>query len=238
MFLTCAGRALNNCGACIAKLAYRSDLMAWEEWLLTVGIKQHLPLRICHLVLIPPLSAVEMLGTWPSIIRHTYIIRYRSLILSREYTEKACTFGPNLVILAWTGDQLSCRQAQNGVTFDFEVKFDLEGQGQSLPKTIGILTKVFYTCGPNLVILAWTGDELSHGQAHDWRMDGHTDRQTQATTVPEGQNWPRVKTYVLEGSERDCKHRVSQVRCAGTFLALELVLETSLSVLTVLCLRD
>ena len=63
MFLTCAGRALNNRGACIAKLAYRSDLMAWEEWLLTMGIKQHLPLRICHLVLIPPLSAVEMLGT-------------------------------------------------------------------------------------------------------------------------------------------------------------------------------
>ena len=31
-------------------------------------------------------------------------------------------------------------------------------------KTIGILTKVFYTYGPNLVILAWTGDELSRGQ--------------------------------------------------------------------------
>ena len=35
------------------------------------------------------------------------------------------------------------------------------------PKTIGILTKVFYTYGPNLVILAWTGDELSRGQASD-----------------------------------------------------------------------
>ena len=23
--------------------------------------------------------------------------------------------------------------------------------------------------------------------------DGHTDRHTQATTIPEGQNWPRVK---------------------------------------------
>ena len=44
------------------------------------------------------------------------------------------TFGPNLVILAWTGDELSCRQAQNGVKFDFEVKFDLEGQGQSPQK--------------------------------------------------------------------------------------------------------
>ena len=85
------------------------------------------------------------------------------------------------------------KQAQNGVNFDFEVKFDLEGQGQSTPKTIGILTKVFYTYmtyGPNLVILAWTCYELSHGQTW-WR----TDRQTQATTIPEGQNWPRVKMY-------------------------------------------
>ena len=46
-------------------------------------------------------------------------------------TQVFCTFGPNLVILAWTGYELLGRQAQNGVTFDFEVKFDLEGQGQS-----------------------------------------------------------------------------------------------------------
>ena len=36
-------------------------------------------------------------------------------------TQVFCTFGPNLVILAWTGDELLCRQAQNGVTFDLEV---------------------------------------------------------------------------------------------------------------------
>ena len=52
-------------------------------------------------------------------------------------TQVFCTFGPHLVILAWTGDELLCRQAQNGVTFDFEVKFDLEGQGQSPPKQLG-----------------------------------------------------------------------------------------------------
>ena len=79
------------------------------------------------------------------------------------------------MILAWTGDELSCRQAQNGVTFDFEVKFDLEGQGQSPPKTIGILTKVFYTYGPNLVILALMGDELSRRQASDYYTHGWTD---------------------------------------------------------------
>ena len=70
-------------------------------------------------------------------------------------TKVFCTSGPNLVVLARTGDELSHGQAQNGVNFDFEVKFDLEGQGQSPPKTIGILTKVFRTSGPNLVILGW-----------------------------------------------------------------------------------
>ena len=89
-------------------------------------------------------------------------------------TKVFCTSGPNLVVLARTGDELSHGQAQNGVNFDFEVKFDLEGQGQSPPKTIGILTKVFYTFSPNFAILAWTGPELSRGQASDWRIDWHT----------------------------------------------------------------
>ena len=74
--------------------------------------------------------------------------------------------------MAWRNSQ-----AQIGVNFDFEVKFDLESQGQSIQKTIEILTKVFYTYGPNLVILAWTGDELSCGQTW-WRMDGLTDGRT------------------------------------------------------------
>ena len=56
---------------------------------------------------------------------------------------------------------------------------------------MGILTKVFYTYGPNLVILAWTRDELSRQQT--WgRTDGLTDGRTQATTIPDGQYWPRV----------------------------------------------
>ena len=95
-------------------------------------------------------------------------------------TKVFSTSGPNLVALAWTGDELSHGQDQNGVNFDFEVKFDLEGQGQPPPKTIGILTKVFYIYGPNLVILADTGHELSRGQARDWRTDGHTHTQTDA----------------------------------------------------------
>ena len=104
-------------------------------------------------------------------------------------TKVFCTSGPNFVVLAWTGDELSLGQAQNGVNFDFEVKFDLEGQGQSPPKTIEILTKVFYIYGPNLVILAETGHELSRGQAKSWRThtDTHTDRRRQ-------RQYPKAKT--------------------------------------------
>ena len=57
---------------------------------------------------------------------------------------------------------------------------------------------MFCTSGPNLVIIAWAGDKLSSGQTDDWRTHTHTythtHRQTQATTIPEGHNWPRVKT--------------------------------------------
>ena len=84
------------------------------------------------------------------------------------------------MILTWRGDELSHGQAQNGVNFDFEVKYDLEGQGQSPPKTIGTLTKVFYTYGLNLVILGRTGDELSRGQACGYRTHRRTHRQTDA----------------------------------------------------------
>ena len=40
-------------------------------------------------------------------------------------TKVFCTSGPNLVVLAWTDDELSRGQAQNGVNFDFEGKFDI-----------------------------------------------------------------------------------------------------------------
>ena len=73
-------------------------------------------------------------------------------------------------------------QAQNGVNFEFQVKFDLEGHGQLPPNTIGILTKVFCFSGPNLVILAWTGDELLCGQASDWYT--HTDTGNDNTRRP------------------------------------------------------
>ena len=63
-----------------------------------------------------------------------------------------CISGPNLVIVAWTGDKLLYGQAQNGINLDLQVKFDIEDQGQSLPKTIGFLTVLRCISGLNLVI--------------------------------------------------------------------------------------
>ena len=107
------------------------------------------------------------------------------------WTVLRCIFVQNLEIVTLIGGESWHGQAQNGVNFDFAVKFDLEGQGQSPPKTIGILTKVFYTYGPNLVILAWMDDELSRGQASAYRthrrMDTQTDRRMQ-------RQYPKAKT--------------------------------------------
>ena len=112
-----------------------------------------------------------------------------------------CVFVPNLEIVTSIGGELWHGQAQNGVNLDFQVKFDLEDQGGSVHKTIGTLTKVFCIFGPNLAILAWTGPELSRGQASDWhrQTDRQTHTQTQVTTIPETQNWPRVKTNGCPG---------------------------------------
>ena len=101
-----------------------------------------------------------------------------SLKLVGIWTVLRCIFVPNLEIVTSIGGELWHGQVKNGVNIDFEVEFDLGGQGQSPPKITKILTKVFYIYGLNLVILAYTGDELSRGQAHYWRTDGQTDGHT------------------------------------------------------------
>ena len=63
--------------------------------------------------------------------------------------------------------QIFQRRKSDANKQDFENKFNLTCHAQSTPKTTGILTKVFSTSGPNLVALAWTGDELSRGQAQN-----------------------------------------------------------------------
>ena len=50
-----------------------------------------------------------------------------------------------------------------------------------------------YTCGQNLAILARTVDSYCADNLRvDARTHGHTHIQSQATTIPEGQNWPEV----------------------------------------------
>ena len=56
------------------------------------------------------------------------------------------------------------------------------------PKKVGILTKVFYTCVSNLVILAWMGLELSLDKQV---IDTQTDRDTDAGN--DNIQRPRVK---------------------------------------------
>ena len=41
-----------------------------------------------------------------------------------------------------------------------------------------------------------------HGQVKGGYMDEHTDRQTQAMTIPKGQNWPCVKIILLKQLSR------------------------------------
>ena len=77
------------------------------------------------------------------------------------------------------GDELWNRQAQNGGKVGFYNKFVLQDQGYSPPKTAGILTKVFWTSGLNLVFLTSMGDELNMDKL---RVDTHTPTHTHART--------------------------------------------------------
>ena len=78
-------------------------------------------------------------------------------------------------------------QAQNGVNFEFWVRFDLESQGQLTHQNISGLNQCGVHFSANLVILAWTSDMLSHGQAHDYSTHRQTHRQRQ-------KQYPKAKT--------------------------------------------
>ena len=87
---------------------------------------------------------------------------------------------------------------------EFDLIFDLEGKGCSLHKTIGTLTKLFCTFGPNLVILAWTGPELLRGQAIDTHR--HTDAgndNTQRPKLASGKKWLKTWIMIYFGAQND-----------------------------------
>ena len=85
------------------------------------------------------------------------------------------TFGPHLMILAWTGDELWCTQA---FTFklNLTLKFNVDHPQNSRDLKQGLL------------------------QAIDWytHTDTQTHRQTQAMKIPEGQNWHGVIKLQIE----------------------------------------
>ena len=54
--------------------------------------------------------------------------------VNRDHRQVGLHLLSNLVVLALMGGDLWCGQAQNGVNLAFQVKFDLEGQGQSTPQ--------------------------------------------------------------------------------------------------------
>ena len=92
-------------------------------------------------------------------------------------TKVFCTSGPNLVVLAWTGDELSRGKAQNGVNFDFGVKFDLEDQGQSPPPPppnnrdlnqglLHLWSKFGDPSWNGWWVIARTSSWLTHGRTH------------------------------------------------------------------------
>ena len=78
------------------------------------------------------------------------------LKINTDLNNAKCISGPNFDILALIPGELSHGQTQNGVIFDFKVKFDFDDQCRSTPKLIGFLTEVFYIFYLSLAVLAWT----------------------------------------------------------------------------------
>ena len=90
---------------------------------------------------------------------------------------------------SYNADKLKTK-IQNQEELDFKMKYDLEDEAQSLQNNRGIDHGIS-TSGPNLVILAWMGHELSRGQfwtgnsGHTGvRTDGHTDAGNDNTRRP------------------------------------------------------
>ena len=102
-----------------------------------------------------------------------------------------CICAPNLEVVTSIGGELWHGQAQNGVNFDFEVESITPQNNKDLNQVPLHLWSKFGDPSLNgWWVIARTSSWLRHG-----RTDGHTHthRQMQATTISEGQSWPRVK---------------------------------------------
>ena len=74
-----------------------------------------------------------------------------------------CICGPNIGIITICVD-LWWGQTQNGLSFDFEIEFDLEVHGQppqEKKKKQKYINQDFYTPGPNLVIMVYISNRVT-----------------------------------------------------------------------------
>ena len=106
-----------------------------------------------------------------------------------------CIFCKNVVALAWMDGELWHGQAQNEVTLAFKLNFTLKVKA-NCPKNNRDLNQVVLH-----LLCKFGGSSLNAWWVMAWKklgVDGrtqrwthkHTHRQMQATTIPEGQNWP------------------------------------------------
>ena len=116
------------------------------------------------------------------------------------WTVQRCIFVPNLEIVTSIGGELWHAQAQKWGKFwlwssiwPWRSRSITPQNNRDLNQ--GLLHLLSKFGDPSLNgwwVIARTSKCLPHTQT-DGRTDGHTARQTQATTMPGGQNWPRVK---------------------------------------------
>ena len=96
---------------------------------------------------------------------------------------------------------------QNRINLVIQAKLDFDGQSQSPPKTIRILTILFCIFCPNLVVLALTRDELWCGQARGWQT--HTHRWTCTHTHTDAGNDNTWRPKLGKKTKKNCHYQQS-----------------------------
>ena len=107
-----------------------------------------------------PLKRVPTGKKMASLLRLKWHWNWRFIVptIYRERNSTKMHFWSKFDYSSLNGWQVIERTTQNGAKFNFQVECDLESQSRSSLQIIGILTKVFCTSVPNLVILSCTAD--------------------------------------------------------------------------------
>ena len=117
-----------------------------------------------------------------------------------------CLFGPNLVILAWTADGVMVRKSSKWGKIWLSSSILPWRSRSIIPKNNrdlnqGVLHLWSKFADPSL------NERWVIVRTSSWLTHTDTDPQTQPMTIPEGQNWPRVKT--LSSLVNDCIQQFS-----------------------------